>query len=76
MFIVRIKSGLPALKVLEVELIEEPFPSLYEEAKISSSTIRKRLLGTLLKPVVKNDAILKKPYIIGLTGCKKKCCLN
>lgn len=27
-----------------------------------------RLLGTLLKPVVPNENIPKKPYVIGLTG--------
>lgn len=67
-FIVRATNGLPPLNVLEVELIDEPFPNQHEETKISSSSTRMRLLGTLLKPVAPNENIPKKPYIIGLTG--------
>ncbi|XP_068247201.1 bifunctional coenzyme A synthase [Palaemon carinicauda] len=39
-----------------------------EESKISASSLRMRLLGTLLKPVENNDAIPHSPYVIGLTG--------
>lgn len=64
----RVNSGLLPLNVVEVELIDEPYPNQHEETKISSSTVRMRLLGTLLKPVIENDGIPKKPYVIGLTG--------
>lgn len=64
----RQKNGLPPLEVLSIELIDEPFPNPNEEPKISSSTTRMRLLGSLLKPVVKNVNIAEKPYVIGLTG--------
>lgn len=69
--VVRLNGGLAPLKIIEIELIDEPSPKPHEETKISSSTTRMRLLGTLLKPVVRNDALPKKPYIIGLTGCEK-----
>lgn len=55
------------LDVISIQLIDEPYPNLNEEKKISSSTGRIRLLGTLLKPVIKKD-IPDKPYVIGLTG--------
>lgn len=64
----RTNKGLPPLEVLSVELIDEPFPNPNEESKVSSSTTRMRLLGTLLKPVVKKDNVPKTPYVVGLTG--------
>ncbi|KAJ8942036.1 hypothetical protein NQ318_002790 [Aromia moschata] len=39
-----------------------------EQPKISSSTRRIRLLGTVLRPITPNDSIPKTPYVIGLTG--------
>ncbi|KAF5282893.1 hypothetical protein FQR65_LT14170 [Abscondita terminalis] len=65
---IRQSKNLPTLDILEVELIEEPYPNLMEERKISSSTTRMRLLGTLLNPIKKNTLIPDKPYVIGLTG--------
>lgn len=56
------------LKILPIELVDEPNPNPIEEKKISSSTGRIRLLGTLLRPVEPNTNIPKKPYVIGLTG--------
>lgn len=51
-----------------MNLIDEPFPGPKEEPKISSSTSRLRLLGTVINPIAKNDLIPKRPYVIGLTG--------
>ncbi|KAB0793521.1 hypothetical protein PPYR_13141 [Photinus pyralis] len=65
---VRKEKSLPLLDVFEVDLINEPNPNPTEEEKISSSTMRMRLLGTLLKPPVGNTLIPDKPYVIGLTG--------
>lgn len=65
---VRKSKSLKELILLPMDLIDEPSPSPIEETKISSSTGRIRLLGTLLKPVLPNDNISKKPYVIGLTG--------
>lgn len=53
---------------MSVKLIDEPNRNSIEESKISSSTSRIRILGTLLKPVQRNDQIPNKPYVIGLTG--------
>lgn len=39
-----------------------------EEMKLSASSMRMRLLGTVLKPVKTNDALPHSPYVIGLTG--------
>ncbi|KAK4874734.1 hypothetical protein RN001_014094 [Aquatica leii] len=65
---IRQSKNLPILEILEVELIQEPYPESMEELKISSSTARMRLLGTLLNPPRKNTLIPNKPYVIGLTG--------
>lgn len=56
------------LKIISIELIDNPGPKPFEENKISSSTNRIRLLGTLLHGVKPNVQIPKSPYIIGLTG--------
>ncbi|XP_028133905.1 bifunctional coenzyme A synthase [Diabrotica virgifera virgifera] len=64
---IRKERNLPELDILPIELMDEPNPSPIEEAKISSSTTRIRLLGTLLKPIEHKD-IPKSPYVIGLTG--------
>lgn len=56
------------MEVLKIELIDEPKPQANEESKISSSTTRMRLLGTLIKPVKMNHELPNTPYIIGLTG--------
>ncbi|KAG5895424.1 hypothetical protein JTB14_037583 [Gonioctena quinquepunctata] len=64
---IRLERGLPNLKIVPIQLMDEPNPKPLEEAKISSSTIRMRLLGTLLKPVEAKD-IPKSPYVIGMTG--------
>jgi phosphopantetheine adenylyltransferase/dephospho-CoA kinase len=61
------EKKLNKLDIIPVKLIDEPYPHPHEEMKISSSTARIRMLGTLLKPV-EEKAIPKKPYIIGLTG--------
>lgn len=59
-----------ALKIIPIELIDHPNPKHFEEKKISSSTNRIRLLGTVIKPILPNNIIPKTPYIIGLTGRK------
>jgi len=44
------RQGLAALELFEIELMEDPQHGLNEEEKISSSSLRQRLLGTLLQP--------------------------
>ncbi|KAJ8915136.1 hypothetical protein NQ315_000388 [Exocentrus adspersus] len=65
---IRVEKGLKPLDIVPVELIDEPNPHPNEEVKISSSTIRKRLLGTVIHPIQPKDGIPKHPYVIGLTG--------
>nr|XP_022907946.1 bifunctional coenzyme A synthase-like isoform X1 [Onthophagus taurus] len=65
---VRVSNKLKPLDVFCVKLIDEPHPSKNEETKISSSTSRMRILGTLLKPVENKMIYPKGPYVIGLTG--------
>ncbi|XP_011308959.1 bifunctional coenzyme A synthase [Fopius arisanus] len=61
------EKGLRILDVHVVQLAEDGGHSDHEEAKISSSNQRIRLLGTRLKePNLLGKSL--KPYIIGLTG--------
>ncbi|CAI9591580.1 unnamed protein product, partial [Staurois parvus] len=64
----RLENGLEELDVHEIKLVTDPQHSKNEEEKISSSSLRNRLLGTLLKPPAVNPSIPSRPYIIGLTG--------
>lgn len=64
----RIENGLAALELFEIELMEDPQHGLNEEEKISSSSLRQRLLGTLLQPPRDSPTLPPHPYIIGLTG--------
>lgn len=51
------RQGLPELALYEILLMKDPDHSQNEEEKISSSSLRQRLLGTLLRPPrVRGDA--------------------
>lgn len=66
---IREKNGLNKLDVYYVPLLEnDDFYFEEEESKVSSSNIRIRLLGTLLKPPEARPNLPARPYIIGLTG--------
>ncbi|KAK7598241.1 hypothetical protein V9T40_006476 [Parthenolecanium corni] len=60
--------GLNKLLIHSIDLIEAPKESNDEEDKISSSNIRRRMLGTLLRPPQPRPNLPTRPYIIGLTG--------
>ncbi|KAL4716682.1 hypothetical protein ACJJTC_004801 [Scirpophaga incertulas] len=66
----RRENGLPPMDTHIISLAEDTHPSRSEEeeAKVSSSNQRMRLLGTLLKPPVPNPNIPDWPYVIGLAG--------
>ncbi|KAM5134892.1 bifunctional coenzyme A synthase isoform 2-T2 [Mantella aurantiaca] len=64
----RLENGLKELDVHEIKLVTDPQHSENEEEKISSSSLRNRILGTLLNPPTVNPNIPSHPYIIGLTG--------
>lgn len=64
----RIENGLPALVLHEIQLLKDAHHTETEEEKISSSSLRSRLLGTLLKPPKDTSHLPLLPYVIGLTG--------
>nr|XP_057918239.1 bifunctional coenzyme A synthase [Doryrhamphus excisus] len=64
----RIENGLPALVLHEIQLLKDAHHSEIEEEKISSSSLRSRLLGTLLTSPKAKPHLPLHPYIIGLTG--------
>ncbi|NXI62019.1 COASY synthase, partial [Anseranas semipalmata] len=64
----RLENGLAALELFEIQLIKDPHHGQNEEEKISSSSLRQRLLGTLLRPPQENPTLPSRPYVIGLTG--------
>ncbi|NWU67017.1 COASY synthase, partial [Pterocles burchelli] len=64
----RLENGLPELALHEIQLMKDPDHGQNEEEKISSSSLRQRLLGTLLRPPRQDPALPPRPYVIGLTG--------
>ncbi|XP_029978146.1 bifunctional coenzyme A synthase [Sphaeramia orbicularis] len=64
----RIENGLPALVLHEIQLLKDAHHTDTEEEKISSSSLRSRLLGTLLTPPKDASHLPPVPYVIGLTG--------
>ncbi|XP_074748410.1 bifunctional coenzyme A synthase [Strix uralensis] len=64
----RRENGLPELALHEILLMKDPDHHQNEEEKISSSSLRQRLLGTLLRPPRPDPALPSRPYVIGLTG--------
>ncbi|XP_078501502.1 bifunctional coenzyme A synthase isoform X2 [Lissotriton helveticus] len=64
----RLENGLPALVLHEIKIVNDAQHAQNEEEKISSSSLRSRILGTLLKPPTENLKIPLRPYVIGLTG--------
>jgi phosphopantetheine adenylyltransferase/dephospho-CoA kinase len=65
---IRAQRNMKPLDIIIVELLSEyNKESDLEEMKISSSSLRMRKLGSILKEPQTND-LPKKPYIIGLTG--------
>ncbi|XP_061563881.1 bifunctional coenzyme A synthase [Cololabis saira] len=64
----RLENGLPALVLHEIQLLKDAHHNEIEEEKISSSSLRSRLLGTLLTPPKETSHLPRLPYVIGLTG--------
>lgn len=66
---VRKANGLKPLQVHSVDLLEEDNKlDDDEEDKISSSNMRMRCLGTVIKPPEPKPELPARPYIVGLTG--------
>ncbi|XP_024140361.1 bifunctional coenzyme A synthase [Oryzias melastigma] len=64
----RIENGLQPLVLHEIQLLKDVHHTDIEEEKISSSSLRFRLLGTLLAPPKDTSHLPTLPYVIGLTG--------
>ncbi|XP_056153362.1 bifunctional coenzyme A synthase isoform X2 [Lampris incognitus] len=64
----RIDNGLPSLVLHEIQLLKDAHHTETEEEKISSSSLRSRLLGTLLTTPKNMSHLPPLPYVIGLTG--------
>ncbi|XP_071401849.1 bifunctional coenzyme A synthase [Centroberyx affinis] len=64
----RIENGLPGLVLHEIQLLKDAHHAETEEEKISSSSLRSRLLGTLLTTPTDMSHLPPLPYVIGLTG--------
>uniref|UniRef100_A0A1B6CV28 Bifunctional coenzyme A synthase n=2 Tax=Clastoptera arizonana TaxID=38151 RepID=A0A1B6CV28_9HEMI len=65
---VRKSNNLKPLCVHSVELLADTKLDEIEEDKISSSNLRLRCLGTLLRPPPPRPNLPSRPYIVGLTG--------
>ncbi|KAM4624174.1 bifunctional coenzyme A synthase isoform 1-T2 [Polymixia lowei] len=64
----RLENGLPGLVLHEIQLLKDAHHTETEEEKISSSSLRSRLLGTLLTDPQNTSQLPLLPYVIGLTG--------
>lgn len=64
----RLENGLPGLVLHEIQLLKDAHHTETEEEKISSSSLRSRVLGTLLKAPTDTPRLPLTPYVIGLTG--------
>ncbi|XP_075872327.1 bifunctional coenzyme A synthase [Nelusetta ayraudi] len=64
----RIENGLPPLVLHEIQLLKDAHHTETEEEKISSSSLRSRLLGTIIAPPKDTPHPPLLPYVIGLTG--------
>lgn len=66
---IRAEKGMSQLKVDVIKMLDDTHREHnVEEAKVSSSSLRLRKLGTLLKEPEPRPTLPAKPYIIGLTG--------
>ena len=64
----RIENNLSPLDIHIINLVgDDFFENDGDESKVSSSNLRRRILGTLLKPP-KKCFDSSRPYVIGLTG--------
>uniref|UniRef100_A0A2P2I061 Bifunctional coenzyme A synthase n=1 Tax=Hirondellea gigas TaxID=1518452 RepID=A0A2P2I061_9CRUS len=64
----RVERKLNALDVVVIELVEDIHRSDTEEEKVSSSSTRRRVLGTRIREPDLTNKPEFPPYIIGLTG--------
>uniref|UniRef100_A0AC34QRC9 Cytidyltransferase-like domain-containing protein n=1 Tax=Panagrolaimus sp. JU765 TaxID=591449 RepID=A0AC34QRC9_9BILA len=63
----RKERGLNEMHIHKIPLVEG-LDQVLNEAKLSSSTRRRQILGTLLKTPNDDPSLPNKPYLVGLTG--------
>ncbi|KAK6166777.1 hypothetical protein SNE40_023399 [Patella caerulea] len=65
----RKKKSFSQLEEVVINLLEDPCHAASEEAKVSSSSLRRRLLGTVYNTIqAPGPEVPDSPYLIGLTG--------
>ncbi|XP_072502634.1 bifunctional coenzyme A synthase isoform X2 [Notamacropus eugenii] len=64
----RLENGMEELALHQILLLKNSDHSESEEDKVSSSSFRQRLLGTLLRPLSKRPDLPSNVYVVGLTG--------
>ncbi|CAN8021394.1 unnamed protein product [Ixodes persulcatus] len=64
----RAKQGMPPMVIRSVGLAEDVCRNRHEEFKVSSSSLRRRLLGSVINPPEPKPHLASRPYTIGLTG--------
>ncbi|XP_019522629.1 PREDICTED: bifunctional coenzyme A synthase isoform X1 [Hipposideros armiger] len=64
----RLENDLEELALYQIQLLKDLCHEENEEDKVSSSSFRQRLLGTLLRPPHESPELPSCLYVIGLTG--------
>ncbi|XP_016048886.1 bifunctional coenzyme A synthase isoform X3 [Erinaceus europaeus] len=64
----RLENNLDELALYQIELLKDLGHKENEEDKVSSSSFRQRMLGTLIRPPHKRPELPQGLYVIGLTG--------
>ncbi|EHB02806.1 Bifunctional coenzyme A synthase [Heterocephalus glaber] len=64
----RLEHGLEELVLYQIQLLKDQSHKENEEDKVSSSSFRQRMLGTLLRPPNKRPELPPCLYVLGLTG--------
>ncbi|XP_053424841.1 bifunctional coenzyme A synthase [Nycticebus coucang] len=64
----RLENGLEELALYQIQLLKDLSQKENEEDKVSSSNLRQRLLGALLRPPHNRPELPPSLYVIGLTG--------
>lgn len=64
----RLEKDLEELALYQIQLLKDLSHAEHEEEKVSSSSLRQRMLGNLLRPPNKRPELPPGLYVLGLTG--------
>ncbi|XP_062031586.1 bifunctional coenzyme A synthase [Lepus europaeus] len=64
----RLENDLEELALYQIQLLKDLSHAEHEEEKVSSSSLRQRMLGNLLRPPNKRPELPPGLYVLGLTG--------